>query len=272
MKKYRIFFTIFSLIILVNCTEDLIPPTDQRKYPTELNNSWTYSTKMYEQYYDSLGSLSDYILVFSVTTIAKIVKLNDTVGNYNNLIQFISYDLSSPQSVEQMWYLNNEDGFYAIAYSNAGSGQPILPKGRVINQNEFLKMFLNNISMPVLFIDDKLVLNTDSILFYDSPRYVLKYPVAIGSRWLELSTPFHRDRVIKKLIVVTVPSGTFTCYMVSMESIDQIFSNLKFTDYISLDAGLVSRQIVFDSLAHTNEMGDTLGFLKSSITSELISH
>lgn len=270
MKKYKTFITIFSLLILVNCTEELIPPTDQRKYPTELNNSWTYSTKMYEQYYDSLGNLSDSILVFSDTTIAKIVKLNDTVGNYKNLIQFISYDLSSPQYVGKMWFLSNENGLYAIAYSNAGSSQPILPKRTAIKQNDFLKMLLSNISMPELIIDDNLVLNTDSILFYDSPRYVLKYPVAIGSRWLELSTPFQRDRVIKELTIVTVPLGTYPCYLIGMEYTHPIFPNLIFTDYVSLDVGLILRQIVFDSLAHTNEMGDTLGFFKSSITSELI--
>lgn len=270
MKKYKTFVTIFSLLILINCTEELIPPTDQRKYPTELDNSWTYSTKMYEQYYDSLGNLSDSILVFSDTTIAKIVKLNDTVGNYKNLIQFISYDLSSPQYVGKMWFLNNENGLYAIAYSNAGSSQPILPKRRVIKHNDFLKMLLSNISMPELFIDDNLVLNTDSILFYDSPRYVLKYPVAIGSRWLELSAPFQRDRLINKVTMVTVPLGTYSCYSVAMESTHPLFSNLIFTDYISLNAGLILRQFVFDSLAHTNEIGDTLGFYKSITTSELI--
>lgn len=270
MKKYKIFFVIFSSLILINCTEDSIPPNDQRKYPAELNNSWTYSTKMYEQYYDSLGNLSDSILVFSDTTIAKIVKLNDTVGNYKNLIQFISYDLSSPQNIGKMWYLNNENGFYAIAYSNAGSGQPILPKRKVIKQDDFLKMLLSNISMPELLIEDNLVLNTDSILFYDSPRYVLKYPVAIGSRWLELSIPFQRDRVIKELTIVTVPLGTYPCYSIVMEYTHPIFPNLIFTDYVSLDAGLISRQIIFDSLAHTNEIGDTLGYFKSWLTSELI--
>jgi len=270
MKKYKTFITIFSLLILVNCTEELIPPTDQRKYPTELDNSWTYSTKMYVQDYDSLGNLSDSTLIFSDTTIVKIVKLNDTVGNYKNLIQFISYDLSSPQNIGKMWYLNNENGFYAIAYSNAGSSQPILPKGRVRTQSDLLKMILSNISMPELFIVDTFVSNNDSILYYDSPRYVLKYPVAIGNRWLELSIPFQRDRIIKELTIVTVPLGTYSCYSVEMESTHPLFSNLIFTDYISLNAGLILRQFVFDSLAHTNESGDTLGFYKSITTSELI--
>ncbi len=270
MKKFKTFVTIFPLLILINCTEDLIPPTNQKKYPTELNKSWTYSTKMYEQFYDSLGNLSDSTLVFSDTTVVKIVKLNDTVGNYNNLIQFISYDLSSQQNIQKMWYLNNDQGLYAIAYSNAGSSQPILPKVNVSQQNDFLKMILNNITMPELFNLENSIFNIDSIFFYDSPRYVLKYPVIIGSRWSELSTPFQRDRVIKELMMLTVSSGTYPCYSIGMESTHPLFYNLIFIDYISLDAGLISRQLIVDSLAHTNEIGDTLGYFKSLLTSELI--
>ena len=270
MKKYKTLIAIFSLLILVNCSEDLIPPTEIRKYPTELNSTWTYSSKMYEQYYDSLGNLSDTILIFSDSTLTKIVKLNDTVGNYYNLFQFISYDLSSPQYIEQMWYLNNDNGFYAIAYSNAGSSQPILPKAGLIKGNKLLQLLTKSISLPGIFIDNDKGLMVDSILFYESPRYVLKYPVFVGSKWTELSVPFHRDRVIKKEMKINVPSGMYNCYLVEMKSNDAIFSKVIFNDYISLNTGLILRQIEFDSLAFTNETGDTLGFYKSWLTCALL--
>ena len=37
-----------------------------------------------------------------------------------------------------------------------------------------------------------------SIQYYSTPRKVLTYPLTIGSRWIELTTPFFRERFIDK--------------------------------------------------------------------------
>jgi len=88
---------------------------------------------------------------------------------------------------------------------------------------------------------------SDSIQYHNPPRKALKYPLKIGSRWLELEYPFYRERFVNEKENIEVSAGTFSCYKVESEwNLDLIF-----TDYINLTDGLIKRIVFADSAGIT---------------------
>ena len=90
----------------------------------------------------------------------------------------------------------------------------------------------------------------------------------VGRKWTETTTPFTLTRTITNKKIIETPAGNFNCYIIKTE-IDE-FPNAHFEDFINLEVGLVLRRTNVDSMAHTNEQGDTLGFFNTTSISELI--
>jgi hypothetical protein len=59
----------------------------------------------------------------------------------------------------------------------------------------------------------------------------------------------------------------FPCYEVKVNWPNY---RTEFNDYVSLDAGLIKREIISDSVMIGNEYGDPLGYMKAHTTSTLI--
>jgi hypothetical protein len=83
-------------------------------------------------------------------------------------------------------------------------------------------------------------------LYFKPPRVVLKYPLYLGAEWNELKTPFYRNRIVKGTVFIKVNNTYYNCYIIEA---DMIRPNLKMIDYISLQAGLIKREIISDSIA-----------------------
>lgn len=270
MKKlFILLFTILGLLIFKGCDVCSTYPTEQLKYPAKIGNQWEYHTTMTIEYYDSSGNIGSVETFDFGNTIVKIESENDTLNGIPQFILFTSYDLSTPEYIHKSWYANPDSGFYVIAYSNAGSSQPVLPKGMNLN-HQAIASFINSKSMqlfiPVSFNNNP----SDSVLYFDPPRKVLKYPLKIGSRWIELVNPWYREKYVNEKETIQVPAGTFSCYKVESEW-DILPNNpFTFTDYLSLQDGLVKRYVSIDSLAHITEPGDTVGYFKSTSISELV--
>ena len=94
------------------------------------------------------------------------------------------------------------------------------------------------------------------------------YPLRVGKSWTETNSPFIIKRSVKTKKEIITQAGKFNCYLVETEI--EEFPNVSYEDFIDLDAGLVFRIIKVDSMAHTTELGDTLGFFNSTSLSELI--
>ncbi|HLG32164.1 MAG TPA: hypothetical protein VI362_03930 [Ignavibacteriaceae bacterium] len=103
-------------------------PIAGTKYPTKLNMRWEYNTITIIEYYDTTGQISSTETLEPGNTVVKIIKTNDTLGLYKNLIKFETYDLSTPALKNYHWYSNTDTSFTALAYLNAGPSQLVIPK------------------------------------------------------------------------------------------------------------------------------------------------
>ena len=266
MKKlFILLLTVLGLLIIDSCDYHSMYPAEQLKYPAKKGNHCEYHTITTIEYYDSAGNISSVDTFDLENTIVKIESDNDTLNGNPHFVLFISYDLSSPENINKLWYTNPDSGFYAIAYSNAGSSQLVLPKGMNLNYQTIAG--LTNSKSMQLFIPVSFNNNlSDSVLYYDPPRKVLKYPIKISSRWIELENPFYRERFVNEMETIQVPAGTFNCYKVESEwNFDLIF-----TDYINLKDGLIRRFVFADSAGiSTPGNPDPIGYARITTLSEL---
>jgi hypothetical protein len=269
MKNY-LSITISILALLLNScknSDNGNDPINNGIYPVNANFEWEYSTIVYTSYYDSSGNIDSSQTIDLGNTIVRITDINQTINGYNDLIKFISYEVSSPDNIATDWYENKTDGFYSIAYKNAGAAQPVIPKfisgKKYYNLNDVKKIF----TTPGfgLFLNEA---TNDSIMFYEPPRKVLAYPIQIGSSWNELKIPFNRDRAITCRENISVNGVEYYAYKI--ESIWDMPKS-EFTDYLDANSGLVMRIFSANSLAMaTIDNPDGIGFVRYKSISKLV--
>lgn len=247
MKNIILFLSIFILYFLGCKNKGTEPINQDDKYPANLNFEWVYNTKNIIEYYDSSGHLQNPDTTDNGNTIVRIAAVNQTIGDYTNLILFESYDINTPGNIAKTWYQNSDSGLYAIAYFNAGASHVVIPKS---NYKKYLTFddikFLGVLPSINLFKNQGI---QDSILYYQIPRKVLAYPLSIGRKWVELYTPFYRERYIDKKTDVQFNGSQVECFCIESDWKDY---NTEFTDYVGLKEGIVERVIISDSVAFSN--------------------
>ena len=275
MKKLIVFSIIVtSTLLIVSGCDNSTPPQNIIKYPANKGNQWEYHTTWEIEYYDQHGKIDSTETLDMGNTIVKIASTNDfipvSVSGMNNLIRFESFDSATPNNVQIIWYSNSDSGFYEIAYLNAGSSKPILPK---YNTSAQLNLFLKELRamMPSGLSSGNDTVN-DSLRFFNPPRKVLQYPLQIGSQWTSMINPYKQVRSVNEKRILKVDAGTFDCYLVNSEG-DFPFKNGKivFNDYVNLNYGLLERYFSQDSMKIISEGGKILGYFKYTTQSELIS-
>jgi hypothetical protein len=269
MKKI---FLLLSFIFLFTSCEQIITEGDfssSTKYPAKVGYEWEYNTTWKFEFYDSTGHIDSTSFENLGNTIVRVTKERDVVGIFTDLIRFESYDLATSQNMNIIWYMNNDSGFYGVAYYNPGVSQPILPKQKTLaieQLKNLIKSFglLPNASNFIRYSSN----TTDSIQYYSPIRKVLSYPLKIGSRWVELIEPFFRERFIEKREILNTISGNYNCY--KLES-NWSWSNLEFNDYVDLNSGLIQREIISDSMAYTPPNDpNIIRYFKSTTISKLV--
>jgi len=260
-----------SLLLLFTSCENVVNSgyiPEYSKYPVVLNKEWEYNTRFILEYYDSTGRIDTTEIIDVGNTICRITSINDSLANYNKLCLFEEYDVATPQFIHKNWYLNADSGLYAIAYLNPGSSQFIVPTMHS-NGFEHLPNFIKGIRINPAFNPDENFFTqlSDSVQFYTYPRKVLKYPVRVGQRWIELIEPFYRERFINKTEKVDIDGKIYSCFKVES---NMDFKTL-FNDYINLNSGLVKREFLVDSIAIIGENSpDTLGYYRFTSISKLV--
>ena len=271
MKRFVLSFSILISSSFYNCNENgvgFLPPVNN-KYPSKLNTEWEYNTVMIIEYYDSTGIISEIDTMFSDNTIVRVVSTKDTLAEYNNLIKFECHDLSNPVQKSLNWYSNSDSGFISIAYSNAGATQPILPKlsgKRYLTIDEFLSI-TNSPTQNFFSVPDKVF--SDSILYYEVPRKALAYPLTLNKRWVELITPWYRERYVNRITNISFNGQLVNCYEIKVDWPG--FKNMELNDFISLNYGLMKREFLADSIMITTVTHPDSGdFAKISQISNLV--
>ena len=265
-------FFILSIIILFSSCEELVNIGDNnpsQKYPTQVGREWEYTTTWKFEYYDGTGHIDSNSTEIIENTIVQIITEADTIGSYKDLVLFAGFDLSTPQNINKMWYMNADSGLFAIAYSNPGASQPVFPKQSIISFEQ-LKHFIKTIGTFPGYFDAAIILNpaVDTIQYYSPARKALMYPLTIGSRWIELTTPFFRERFIQKQETINTNGKNYYCYKIEA---NWNFQNLLFNDYVDLNSGLIQREIIADSmLLVTVTNPDSGRYVKSTTISKLV--
>ena len=170
------------------------------------------------------------------------------MGAYSNLILFEDYSIYNPQTRQYIWYSNSDSGFYSIAYTGSpgeSSGVSISPKlnpnKKYLTVDEFRRIAsLKDGILPEISVAVK-----DSIGYWNPPRKVLSYPLRNGQRWIELITPWYRERYINKSQIVNTQAGSFNCFVIEVDW--PMIPNIVFNDYINTEHGLIYREIFADS-------------------------
>jgi len=263
---------ISSILLLFNSCEQLVNIGDLRssqKYPAQVGHEWEYYTEWLLEYYDTTGHIDSTSIGPSENTIVRIIKESDTLGFYKDLVLFESFDLSTPQLVNKTWYRNTDSGLFAIAYSNAGSSQFVWPKQRHIALEQVTN-FISTIGILPGFADGNTALypHIDTVQYYSPPRKVLTYPLMIGSRWIELTIPFFRERYIDKQQIINANGINYNCYKIES---NMSWLNFEFNDYIDLNSGLIKREVIADSIMLVTVANpDSGAFVKSTTISKLV--
>jgi len=265
----KLFFILSMIILFSGCEELVNIDTPSQKYPSQVGQEWEYNTMWKHEYYDQSGNINIASLENLGNTVVRMTKINERLGTYNNLILFESFEVNTPQNIQRMWYSNSETGFFALAYSNPGASQPVFPKQSIMTFEQ-LKYFIKTIGIFPGYFDASTTLNqvTDTIQYYSPARKALMYPLAIGSRWIELTTPFFRERFIQKQETINTDSRNYYCYKIEA---NWNFQNLLFNDYIDLSSGLIMREVIADSmLLVTVTNPDSGRYVKSTTISKLV--
>jgi hypothetical protein len=270
MKYLSSLFITLLCLYLSGCKDSGTQVSGQGnpKYPTRLNYEWEYKSITTISHYNKSGGIDSTTEEQPNYSVLRIIKTNDSLKNYNGLIEFEYCDKLNPENISYDWYLNSDTSFLAIAYYNPSSNF-IHPETNVTNRYLTLAEYRRMISsiLPELQIPQK-GLSGDTIQFYDIPRKVLVYPISIGNTWVELYTPFYRERYVNNYLNIISEGEQFNCYEVKVKWPGW---RMDINDYISMDAGLIKRDIISDSILITSEDSpDILGYGKIRTTSTLI--
>ena len=269
MKYLSSFFLILLCLSVIGCKDSgtQVQGTGSPTYPTSLNNEWEYQTVTTISYYNHSGGIDSTSSENSDNAIIKVIKTNDSLKNYKGLVKFESYEKLSPNNITYSWYQNSDTSFITIAYFNP-SDRTIEPKRNSNNHYltiaEFKKM--NYLILPEFGKPEKTL--SDSIQYYDIPRKVLAYPLSTSATWVELYTPFYRERYVNNYVQTTAISQQFGCYEIKVRWPG---FRIEFNDYVSLNSGLIKREIISDSVQYTSgDNPDDGRFSKIHTTTTLI--
>lgn len=260
-------FIVFAALFLFASCENFLTEGDMNnsgKYPANIGHEWEYNTTWKLEFYDTLGHIDSSSFENFGNTIVRVTKERDAVGTYTNLIRFEDYDVSTPTNIHKMWYMNNDSGLFAIAYSNPGASQPVVPKQKTLSLEQLKDRVKSFGILPnTINIHNNSSTISDSIQYYSPLRKVLSYPLRIGSRWVELTVPFYRERFINQQKVININGKSFYCYKIGAS---WSLSNLEFNDYVDLNSGLIQREIISDSMMITTVTNPDSGTYVKSIT------
>lgn len=268
MNNLSSLFIILFCLYLSGCKDSGTQNQDQgnTKYPDKLNNEWEYKTITTFSYYNHSGGIDSTSHDYPDNSIIKIIKTDDSLKKYKGLIKFEIYNKLSPNNISYSWYQNSDTAFIAVAYYNP-PGTLVEPKrnftNRYLTLSEYKEMIYS--FSPDLRSLHKATYD-DSIQFYDIPRKVLSYPLSVGKTWVELYTPFYRERYVNNYIPLTAAGQIMQCYEIK---VNWPGYRTEFNDYISLNAGLIKREIISDSILFStteNPGSGTFGKIHTTTT------
>jgi len=232
----------------------------------DTGEQWGYRTQITNLYYDTLWVYKsrDSIVQNSKVTV---LTEGDSVLATGQLTKLMTETTVGQNTYTQLhWYMNTSSNLIRWAYTNGGATAYVFPKLKhskylTVNEYKRIKELFNSDIYTTKAIND-------TILKYESPQILLKYPVRTGDSWQMSYAPFGINRKVTGIEKISSALGTIDVY-----KLETTLSGLGLTyyDYISLDYGLV-RRMWKDTLLQTGESDPVpIGYLIWQEESNLIS-
>jgi|GEM_PF-5872577 len=226
----KFFSTLFLLFLLISCDDENYIYIEQFNY-TEgqtFSYEYTFSLSQNDSVFDTQKS----------TYKLEVVSTNASVGNFRNLIKFKVYDIESPEFYTHSWYQQTEDGFFDIAYKNAGVDPGIQPKEKNrknrIKPSFLLPYFEFNNSHDPNYKDV-----VDSLIIRDEIRLTVPFPLHLETKeWTEFSNVFLRKS--RTTDITTVHNKEALKVTSTFEGVFNI--DIEFNSYFT-NSGLIKRTI-----------------------------
>jgi len=266
MKSGLIIFVVFIGLLLFSGCKDaktgIVIPESVEKYPTALNTEWEYETINCVAKYDEKGNLGvDSILQPISYSTVKITSVSDSINEEKSLIRFDFFS-ALDNSISTSWYSNSDTAFQRI-WATGYERDWVTPKMRNSNGLTFINYLSKNLFPEGLSLSAQDASFTNNLVVY-------KYPFAVGNSW---ETYPGAEGTSKRIIIekkqLSFKENYFECFDIKL--VNEPLHGIDYHDYISLELGLVKREIIIDSVAFTGpDSPDILFFGKVRTTSNLI--
>jgi hypothetical protein len=250
MKKIIFLISIFLIILNNGCDSNypILPP--MTNYPFALNQEWEYENISKIELYDSFGNIDNSVppTINILHSLVKVIDVNVNLESYNNIFILEDFLLEENQYRGKNWYLYSDSGLYNIAYDALGVSQflviPKVGKGQYLTFSE-AKEIVNFLKKDIVPTS----VQNDSIYFYEKPRKVYNYPLKINDKWVELNTPFYREKTVIGLEQIEINNNLYNCFVI--ESISPELEGIELYDYVNPAIGLIQKKIIVDSIKIT---------------------
>ncbi len=253
MKSISIFCI---LILMAGCNQSTEPGTDTARYPFSANIEWDYTAEISETNFQStIDTAAFRDTAYSWTGTIRCsgpVTLHDSI---------ITWELHASETLEgyqasDEYYAFDNDTLRLIAHAANRYTSGFFPKrGEEFSYRVAGRNFHSAEELSAAFLTDGLIgtisSTADSLIFDESPRKILVYPLFPGKSWEYVNSGFFR---IEKEVLGTVP---IRIGMVSYDTYDILWKwdfgdgtwDSTFTqhDYIST-SGLLKRELLISHI------------------------
>ena len=269
---YR-FFILSALFFLLSCDDN--DPSPSFQYPLESGKQWEYVRVLQATNFrpDSLaGDFEQPDTQIIQVQVKEPQVLKDSQEAYPLLATLSDQNDNRIFSLE--FYRQDESGLYQVAYRPVGY-IPVFPKrkgisfkykGRVYGSLAELSQTLPAGETALLF------LRSDSLIYNTPPRPALKYPMAIGSRWIFTDEEFRIEKQITDYGTINTAAGDFEAYTVQwlyyFDNSDKPDEDIALSDFIS-EQGLLKRRLSVFNVVLTTETGEDAGYFDFYDTIEI---
>ena len=186
---------------------------------------------------------SDGAVISSVrdTIAARVVRMDDEMASYSNLIRIDVFSQREPEIVATTWFRPTEATLFESAYRNAG-GPNVLPKRPAGNRPSPEVLTLPALVRPLVGKAGVASTREEETIVRTEERIVYQYPLEAGRKWTAFSDPFLQTREVLGIEEVTVLAGTFRCAKIRTTLPVFEETSIEWIDYVAAE-GLVLRTV-----------------------------
>lgn len=248
MKSLKLFLSVLLLFTIQSCKDSSNPAISISKnfiYPLKIANQWKYNISMS---YSNFRPDSIKATFSGFSYEANVFVAQDTVINSHKVM--LMKEVSSEYSTAYSYYANEESGLIEYAYSNTASS--VLPK--INSATRLIYHGKSYGSVEEIINQQKEIIKLsktsyDSVIYFNEPRTIYKYPLNIGQEWLfNPSVIIINKEVVGKENVQT-DAGTYECFKIKWNyySDNNTYNDLFCYEYVGVK-GMIKTEITIKNI------------------------